>query len=66
MAIDVFGVSQATLYRWRKWFDPQDVESLEARSRRPHRGRSPQIPGPEVERIQALRKQYPRWGSAFS
>src|ERR1043166_6791745 len=30
-----FGMSQATLYRWRKRFDPHDINSLKERSRRP-------------------------------
>ena len=62
LASEVFRVSRATLYRWRQRYHPQDLRSLEARSRRPHRVRRPQTPVAVVQRIQALREQYPRWG----
>lgn len=62
LASEVFGLSPATLYRWRNRFDPTDLMSLEARSRRPRRVRQPTTPGPVVARIQALREHYPRWG----
>ena len=62
VAAEVFGLSRTTLYRWRQRYDPQDLGTLEDHSRRPHRVRQPQTPWPVVERIQALREQYPRWG----
>ena len=62
VASEVFGLSRATMYRWRQRYDPQDLSTLAARSRRPHRVRQPQTPRAVVERIRALRKQYPRWG----
>jgi putative transposase len=62
IASEVFGLSPATLYRWRDRFDPTDLTSLEARSRRPRRVRQPTTPGRVVERIKTLREQYPRWG----
>jgi len=62
LASEIFGLSPATLYRWRRRFDPSHLASLEARSRRPRRVRQPTTPPPVVERIQALREQYPRWG----
>ena len=37
----VFGVSRATLYRWRQGWAPTDPSSLEDRSSRPHRVRGP-------------------------
>lgn len=54
VAGEVFGLSRATLYRWRQRYDPQDLGTLEDRSRRPHRVRQPQTPWPVVERLQAL------------
>lgn len=62
IAMEVFGVSQATLYRWRKRYHPEDRTSLEPRARRPRRVRQPQTPPAVVERIHALRERYPRWG----
>jgi transposase len=59
-----FGVSRATLYRGRKRLDPQDLRTLAARSRRPRRVRQPQTPVAVLQRLQALREQYPRWGLA--
>jgi transposase InsO family protein len=62
LAREVFGLSRASLYRWRQRYDRQDLTTLEARSRRPHHLRQPQTPAAVVERIHALRKHYPRWG----
>ncbi|MBM4124927.1 MAG: transposase [Nitrospira sp.] len=61
-AARLFGLSRATLYRWRHRYHPQDLATLEARSRRPRRVRQPQTPPVVVARIRALRTQYPRWG----
>ncbi len=42
LATRVFGLSRATLFRWRHRYQPSTLSSLEARSRRPHRLRQPQ------------------------
>lgn len=61
---EVFGFSRASLYRWRQRLDPDDLKSLEAKSRRPHRVRQPQWT-PELARaVERLRRQYPRWGKS--
>ena len=39
LACDAFGVSRATLYRWRRRFNPRKLETLEPRSRAPKRKR---------------------------
>jgi putative transposase len=59
-----FGISPDTFYRWRRRYEPRRLESLEddRRTRRPHRVRQPQTPLAVVERIRALRADYPRWG----
>ncbi len=57
-----FGISAQTFYRWKNRFDPQDLTSLEAESRRPRQVRQPLTPAPVQDRIIELRTQYPRWG----
>jgi len=59
-----FGISPDTFYRWRRRYDPRRLQGLEddPRTRRPRRVRQPQTPVDVVERIRALRAQYPRWG----
>jgi len=61
-----FGISPDTFYRWRRRYHPHRLESLEddRHTRRPRRVRQPQTPPELVERIRALREQYPRWGKA--
>ncbi len=62
LAAQVFGLSRATLFRWRRRYVAPDLSRLESRSRRPHRLRRSVIPAVVVRRIRALRQQYPRWG----
>ena len=62
LAMRTFGVSRATLYRWRKRFDPKDLSTLEERSRRPRRVRRPTWSPELVEAVVRLRSRYPRWG----
>ena len=59
-----FGISPDTFYRWRRRYDPRRLQRLEdnRRTRRPRRVRQPQTPPEVVERIRALRAEYPRWG----
>ena len=59
-----FGVSRATLYRWRKRFDPRDLPTLQERTRRPRRVRKPTWSPELVKAVLQLREQYPRWGKA--
>jgi len=59
---ETFGVSRATLFRWRKQYDPKDWTTLEERSRRPKRVRRPMWPLGLVCQVQELRERYPRWG----
>ena len=57
-----FGFSPDTISRWARGYATGGVEGLEPRSRRPRHVRQPAIPLATVQRIQALREQYPRWG----
>jgi putative transposase len=57
-----FGISRQTFYRWKRRFDRHDLSTLEARSHRPRKVRQPTWSPELVERVSALRKQYPRWG----
>ncbi len=57
-----FGISPQTFYRWKRRYNPQRLESLEERSRRPHRLRQPTASPTLVEAVLKLREKYPRWG----
>ncbi len=61
---EVFGLSRASLYRWRCRLDPNDLTTLEARSRRPHRVRQPQWSLVLQRAVERVRRAYPRWGKA--
>src|SRR5688572_10332888 len=62
VACDAFQVSRATLYRWRKRYQPRKLESLEPRSRAPKRTRPVRWTWEDEERILELRQRHPRWG----
>ena len=64
LVMQTFGVSRATLYRWRKRFDPRDLTTLQERTRRPRRVRQPTWSAELVQAVLRLREQYPRWGKA--
>jgi len=57
-----FGISRQTFYRWKRRFDRHDLTTLEGRSHRPRQVRKPTWSAELLERVLALRKQYPRWG----
>lgn len=57
-----FGISPQTFYRWKRRYDPGQLESLESRSHRPRRVRQPTYSVELVEAVLKLREQYPRWG----
>lgn len=62
LVVKTFGFSRATLYRWRKRFDPHDLTSLKDRSRRPRRLRRARWSLELVAGVRRLRERYPRWG----
>ncbi len=57
-----FGIAPQTFYRWRRRYDPKRLESLEDKSRRPHRLRRPTASPELVEAVREFREERPRWG----
>jgi len=57
-----FQMSQATLYRWRKRFDPHDIDSLKEHSRRSSLTSWISFSGHRAQRKCLGRETYPRWG----
>ena len=57
-----FGYSPDTISRWVQAYNSGGVRGLEPKSRRPRRVRQPQASLEVVERVRAVREQYPRWG----
>ena len=62
LVCQTFGISRATLYRWLKGFDPNDLTSLKEQARRPRRVRKPLWSRELVRAVKELREEYPRWG----
>ena len=61
-AVLAFGVSAATVYRWRSCYRSDDPTALEPRSRRPKRVRQATWTATQEQAVLALRQQYPRLG----
>ncbi len=57
-----FGISPTTFAKWINRFDPYDLTTLEDEPKRPHHVRQSQTPQAIVDKVQALRERYPRWG----
>ncbi len=57
-----FGISRQTFYRWQARYEPRRLETLEARSSRPHRRRQRTWTPEQIQAVRRLREQYPRWG----
>lgn len=57
-----FGFSPDTVSRWVRAYRQYGPGGLEKGSRRPKRVRQPETPLAVVQRIQALREEYPGWG----
>jgi len=56
-----FGISRKTFYKWQKVYCPDNLNSLENRSRAPFHRRQPQITPLQEQRIIQLRKKYICW-----
>lgn len=57
-----FGISRQTFYRWKRRYNPKNLETLESRSHRPRQVRQPTYSIELVEAVVKLREEYPRWG----
>lgn len=57
-----FGISRPTFYRARRRYDPAHLASLEDRSSRPRRTRTPTWSADLVTAVRQERERYPRWG----
>ena len=57
-----FGISPDTFYRWKRRYRPDDLKTLEVRSRRPKWVRQPFWTRETVQAVLALREEYPGWG----
>ena len=56
-----FGISRKTFYAWFKRYNPYCLKSLEEKSKRPLKTRTPLISWAQEQRIIALRKKYLRY-----
>jgi len=60
---EIFEINRSTFYRWRKKYKPSRVQSLEDRSRRPHKVRSKVVRNHSVEQqVCQIRRKYPYFG----
>lgn len=56
-----FGIHHSTFYEWRRVYNPDNLKSLEPKSRRPHKFRESKIPLQVQDLVSRLRKEYPAW-----
>ena len=59
-----FGISPDTFYYWKRRNGPDNLTTLEERSRRPKRARQPTWTTGTAQAVLVLREQYPSWGKA--
>jgi transposase InsO family protein len=59
-----FGISPDTFYYWKRRYCPDNLTTLEERSRRPKRARQPTWTTGTAQAVLVLREQYPSWGKA--
>lgn len=57
-----FGISSSVFYKWKKAFNPSNVQSLESKPKTPKHTRGRQSVPLLDERVIALRKRYMYWG----
>jgi transposase len=60
---EIFEINRSTFYRWRKNYRPNRVQSIEDRSRRPHKVRAKVVRNHQVEQqVCPIRRKYPYFG----
>ncbi len=60
---EIFEINRSTFYRWRKNYIQSRVQSLEDRSRRPHKVRAKVVRNHQVEmQVCQIRRKYPYFG----
>src|SRR5680860_785615 len=60
---EIFEINRSTFYRWRKKYKQSRVQSLEDRSKRPHKVRSKVVRNHRVEQqVCQIRRKYPYFG----
>lgn len=57
-----FGISRERFYYWKRRYAPRDLRTLETRSSRPRHVRPRTWTTEQVEAVQAIREEHPRWG----
>jgi putative transposase len=57
-----FGISPDTFYKWKRRYRPEDLSTLEERSRQPKHVRQPTWTPEIVKAVLEIREEYPRWG----
>jgi putative transposase len=59
-----FGISRQTFYRWKRRYNPLNLQTLESRSSCPNRKRLPTWTTEQILAVKAIRERYPSWGKA--
>lgn len=57
-----FSISRKTLHKWKKRFNPHLIQSLEEKSRAPHKRREWEVTPLQEKRITALREEHLKYG----